>query len=82
MYTKLTAVAKTVANTYEHHWHVLCSPLLTRDAQGAVTTGNPFFMDKITWIQYREGFGGSKGVKYIKLSQSRRGTLQWSHPTL
>ena len=21
-----------------------------------------FFGDKITWIQYREGFGGSKGV--------------------
>ena len=26
----------------------------------------PVFGDKITWTQYREGFGGSKGVKATK----------------
>ena len=26
----------------------------------------PVFGDKITWILYREGFGGSKGVKVLE----------------
>ena len=31
----------------------------------AFTTGNPFWGDKITSIEYREGFGGFKGVKLM-----------------